>query len=182
MLQSCWTCGRAQLAQFLEAGAPHRGPGQRGDQQEQRQRRDPDARDRVQVAPEHAAALAQARIERAGEPAGFARPPQVQARDDHDDGPAGSQFDQQRSGAPGEQFAVHGAHDFGEPRGVRHGLENGQRFGMHVHDAAGAIRRVEVYAHRVVGFARHLVDEKLRAGQRGDGRGNLGLARGARAR
>ena len=58
-------------------------------------------------------------------------------------------------------------------------LEDGERFRMHVDDAARAIGRIEVHAHRVIRLARDLVDEQLRAGQRGEGGGNLRFARGA---
>ena len=53
----------------------------------------------------------------------------------------------------------------GYVRGVRHGLQDGKRFGMHVDDAARAIGCVQVHAHGIVRLARHFVDEQLRAGQ-----------------
>ena len=54
-----------------------------------------------------------------------------------------------------------GAHDLREPVRVRHGLEDGERLGMHVDDASRAIGRIDVDPHRVIGLARDLVDEQL---------------------
>ena len=82
---------------------------------------------------------------------------------------------------PAKQLAVNRADDLGEPVRVRHGLQDRERFGMHVDDAAGAVGRIDMHAHRVIGFARDLVDEQLRAGQRGDGGGDVRFAGGALA-
>ena len=60
------------------------------------------------------------------------------------------------------------AYDFGEALGVRYGFEDRESFRVHVNDPARVVRRIDVYADRVIQLARHLVDEKLaiRAGMR----------------
>ena len=73
------------------------------------------------------------------------------------------------------------AHDLGEPVRVRHGFQDRECFRMHVDDAAGAVGRIDVNAHRVIGFARDLVNEEFRAGQGGNGGGDVLFARGAGA-
>ena len=50
---------------------------------------------------------------------------------------------------------------------------------MHIRDAARAVGRVQVHAHRVVRVGGDLVDEQLRAGQGRDGRRDVRLAGGA---
>ena len=76
-------------AHRVEGIAPDIGPRQSGEQQHQREARDPEAGDGMQVAQQRATT----RPQHAGRTA-TAWPPQIKAGDQHHDGPAGGQFHQ----------------------------------------------------------------------------------------
>ena len=94
------------MASSLQAGAPTLGPWQTGEKEKEREKGDIDAGNRVNVSPEDALALAQARIEHTRETVGIARPPKEDTSDDHNDGPTGGEFDDPRAEVSHEQLAV----------------------------------------------------------------------------
>src|SRR3546814_5887354 len=58
------------------------------------------------IAPEHAATSSQPWIDDARDSTGIARPPQIQAADQHHDPPRGGKFNQHRTAAPEQQFTM----------------------------------------------------------------------------
>src|SRR3546814_2705827 len=60
----------------------------------------------MQIAPEHAATSSQPWIDDARDSTGIARPPQIQAADQHHDRPRGGKFNQHRTAAPEQQFTM----------------------------------------------------------------------------
>src|SRR3546814_12550409 len=60
----------------------------------------------MQIAPEHAATASQPWIDDARDSTGIARPPQIQAADQHHDRPRGGKFNQHRTAAPEQQFTM----------------------------------------------------------------------------
>jgi sugar/nucleoside kinase (ribokinase family) len=84
-----------QPPHLLEPAIPDRGPGQAGEQQEEGKGRDPDAGHCMEVPPHQAATPGQTGIEHPRQTLSLSRPPQIEAGDDHDDGPGGRQFHQE---------------------------------------------------------------------------------------
>ncbi len=92
-------------ADCTKTARPDIGPRQRGEQQDEREARDPEAGDGVKVAQRGACAERQARPHHPREPAP-ARPPEIKAGQDHHDRPARGKLDQQAARAADQQAAV----------------------------------------------------------------------------
>src|SRR5260370_37282396 len=96
----------SEMASSLQVGSPALGPSQTGEEEKEREKGNVDARNRVNVSPEDALALAQARIEHTRQTVGIARPPKEDTGDDHNDGPTGGEFDDPGANVTHEQLAV----------------------------------------------------------------------------
>src|SRR3546814_7734452 len=83
-------------ARRLEGAAPDSRPGQGRDQQDQCKTCYPEARHRMQIAPDNMPTALEARPYHAGKPT-TARPPQIEARETQHKRPTSGQFDQTAS-------------------------------------------------------------------------------------
>jgi len=113
-----------QSTDFFKIFSPNLCPRQSGDKQKQDKNGDPEARDSMKIPPESVRATVQSGVHDSTTSSLTTRPPQIQAGDDHDDCPGGSQVHKDRADIAHQQFSMKMKHHPGKPVFLWNGLQN----------------------------------------------------------
>ncbi len=163
--------GEISLSLFQSA-APDLGPGQCRKQEEKREYRDPEARHRMQIAPEPLSA----RIKHAGQPS-VAGPPEKEPGPEQHDAPGADRLDQNRASLSRQQFAMDLAGPFRETALLRFGSQDAQIVGSDINAKwrTGAVDHQHPSGIGRIGPPLHRLDPRRR--QSGFGGGDLLIQR-----
>jgi hypothetical protein len=116
----------------FEISTPTLCPRQTCKEQDKREEGNIDSRSSMNISPEGTPALAQTRIEHAAETMGIARPPEIEAGDDHNRSPRCGEFHDRRTEVAHQQFTVQPEDDVFEAHVFVDDMQNLRGLRMHI--------------------------------------------------